>query len=645
MRSWLFGSLIVAFGCCVGCLEMEVEKLFDEKVDYQAPADREPDDGLTDDALADKPAPKFDGELVDRRPVNGLPLNASAAVVKLDVPPVKPDSEADFLVLHPSYAAAVNAVRAKHPGVTVLPSVNMIDGKAKQFDDGLYAALDQAYFQNMLSDQLHGHVDLVRRMYETVGKNSVAAPYLAAALELAGVKVEPADGLTKTRLLNAFLADEAHAKPIGFYTWTKELQACFRFMRFLQHEFSVTDLEVPMALRAALLKDASLLTDYHKALRFYGQLTNPPICLSIMDLPAPEEKGVTLAAIAENKKVMHDTVAFFPASTSRETVLFDKLFPNGLIPSVNLMKELVRRIKSGEVDLQPKEGSGWYDYQVYALETLLMPEKGEEHDKLLLTKTYKKRMLEAFQALVTKHRETHVRQLAISEASLSATSSKSEVVKVSPRLRVEPNPSYYLRTARAYAFLTDFLEVSVGKSFLQAMHGLRADGARELDLYNELHFQRDLFYGLYLISAEDLGLKPKLTPEEPVKIEDCYKLANNWLTKAFNDHDLTQDTRVAVPIFIDANSGSTRLWVTLGVRMASLDAEYARPPHLKSRQDRDWRQVTEAELEPSHYLVAVDEFAEVAIPGRQVPTRDELRKVCDQKRTKEEIVAALRKGK
>jgi len=43
-----------------------------------------------------------------------------------------------------------------------------------------------------------------------------------------------------------------------------------------------------------------------------------------------------------------------------------------------LMKELVRRIKSGEVDLQPKEGSGWYDYQVYALETLLMPEKGEE---------------------------------------------------------------------------------------------------------------------------------------------------------------------------------------------------------------------------------------------------------------------------
>jgi hypothetical protein len=621
---------------------MEVEKLFDERVDYQAPADREPDDGLADDVLADKPAPKFDQDLADRRPVNGLLLNASAAVVKLDVPPVKPDSGTDFLVLHPSFAAALNAVRAKHPDMTILPSVNMIDGKAKQFDDGLYAALDQAYFQNMLSDQLHGHIDLVKRMYDALGKNSPAAPFLAAALELAGVKVEPADDVAKTRLLTTFAEEEVRSKPIGFYTWTKHLQACFRFHRFLQHEFSASELTGPMAIRAALLKDPSLLTDYHKILRFYSQLTNAAICLSVMDLPAPEEKGVTLADIAKNKKLTRETVAFFPASASRETVLFDKLFPNGLSPNVNLMKELVRRIKSGEVDLQPKEGSGWYDYQVYALETLLMPEKGEEHGKLLLTKTYKKRMLEAFQALVTKHRETHVKQVAISEGSLSAPSTLPPI-KVKPRLRVEPNPSYYLRTARAYAFLNDFLNVTVGKSFLTALHGLRADGPRELDLYNELRFQRDLFYGLYLVSAEDLGLKPNLAADEPVKVEDCYRLANDWLTKAFQDRDLTQDTRVAVPIFIDGNSNTTRLWITLGVRMASLDAEYVRPPHVKSKQDREWRQVKDDELEPAHYLIAVDEFAEVAVPGRNVPTREELRRMCAEKRTKENILAELRK--
>src|SRR5258708_4898013 len=163
MRWWIHGLMLLAFGglLCVGCLDFDVDRLIDEKVDYQAPAEQNEDDGLADDALADNPAVAFDPELVDRRPANGFLINASSAVVKLDVLPVKPDKEADYLVLHPSYAAAVAAVRAKHPGVTVLPSVNQIDNKAKQFDDGLYAALDQAYFQNMLSDQLHGYVDLV----------------------------------------------------------------------------------------------------------------------------------------------------------------------------------------------------------------------------------------------------------------------------------------------------------------------------------------------------------------------------------------------------------------------------------------------------------------------------------------------------
>lgn len=647
MRSWipslLFAGLAGFWGA--GCLEFETQPIFEEKIEYFTPSDTGEDECFVDDALSEKWAPTFDPDRVDRRPVNGLLLNSSAAVFKLDVPPVKPDVEADYLVLHASYEAAVNAVRAKHPSVTVLPSVTMIDGKAKQFDDGLYAALDQAYFQNMLSNQLHGHIDLVRRMYDAVGPASPAAAFLASALDLAGVKVEPVDGPAKARWLNAFLSDPAHSKPIGFYTWTKELQACFRFHRFLQHEFHANELEAPMALRAALLKDPSLLTDYHKVLRFYSQLTNSAMCLSIMDLPAPEETGVTLADIAKNKKLFAETVAFFPPSATRETVLFNKLFPDGINPGVNLMKELVRRIKSGEVDLTPKEGSGWYDFQIHALETMLIPEKGEEHAKLLLSKTYKKRMLETFQALVAKHRETHVRQVAISEASLSGSpAGPARAPKIRPQLRVEPNPSYYLRTARAYAFVTDFLNVSVGKSFLQALHGLRSDGARDLDLYKELQFQRDLFYGLYLISVEDLGLKIALAADEPVKVEDCYRLASDWLSKAFADRDFREDARVAVPIYIDGNSNKTRLWVTLGVRLAPLDAAYARTARVKSQQDPQWRQLQENEVEASHYVIAVDDFAEVDIPGRQVPTREDLRKIIEQKKTKEAIVAALRLG-
>src|SRR5207253_10768142 len=131
--------------------------------------------------------------------------------------------------------------------------------------------------------------------------------------------------------------------------------------------------------------------------------------------------------------------------------------------------------------------------------------------KLLLTKAYKKRMLEAFKALITKHRETHVRQLGI--AAKSAATGPPDAI--GPRLRVEPCPSYFLRTARAYAFLANFLESSLGKEALQSLHGLTKEGVRkqklyeelqqsadlkrparqEQNLYNELLFMRDLFYG------------------------------------------------------------------------------------------------------------------------------------------------------
>ena len=73
-------------------------------------------------------------------------INNSAAVFRLDVPMVKPDREEALLALHPSYAAAIHRIPT---WASFLPSVNSIDGKAKQFDDGLYAALDQAYYKGL----------------------------------------------------------------------------------------------------------------------------------------------------------------------------------------------------------------------------------------------------------------------------------------------------------------------------------------------------------------------------------------------------------------------------------------------------------------------------------------------------------------
>ncbi len=407
-----------------------------DRTDYSVP--RDDDDVLKDDRIEDK-VTSFDPSLVDRRSEKGWQINGSEAVIRLDVPIIKPDVEPELLVLHPSYKAAIKD-RA------VLPSVNLIDGKAKQFDDGLYAALDQAYFLGE-GEAMKGHVDLVKRIFDRVDKDGAAAAYLAAGLELAGVKVQVgAPEAVKSRVA-AFLNAEVSSKPIGFYTWTPELSRCFRFLRY----FSLP-IERPVVaeLVSALNQDPSIKADARKAVAFYAKFTNPPASLSLPEVADHPEK-----LPPENV-----AISLFPPSTSRENELFAKLFPLGLPPDANLMREIILAIRSGKVDLTPRPESGWYDYQVYALETLLLPEKGEESNKLLLTKVYKKRMLEAFKALMTKRRETHSRTLPAPTSEPSAY--HPPLQHVSPRLRVEPSPSYYLRTARSYAFLANFLELTVG---------------------------------------------------------------------------------------------------------------------------------------------------------------------------------------
>jgi hypothetical protein len=78
------------------------------------------------------------------------------------------------------------------------------------------------------------------------------------------------------------------------------------------------------------------------------------------------------------------------------------------------------------------------------------------------------------------------------------------------------------------------------------------------------------------------------------------------------------------------------------VRLAKLDADYARAPHLKPSNGSNWELVSKDRLEQSHYLIAVDEFAEVELPGYRGLTREEYRKLCDRGKTRESILHLLR---
>jgi len=441
-----------------------------EHIDYDQPPERD-ELKLVDDKLGDK-TPAFDETLVDSRALGDWEVNASAAVIRLDCPMVKPDTQEALLVLRPSYADAVKT--AKRQGLELLPSANLLDGAAKQFDDGLYAAVDLACFRGELGPG-PAAVQVVKDIFGKLPEGSPARPFLAAALELAGEKVDlsPSEARQKKSLLDDFQGDPTQSKPISFYTWTPELGRLWRFYRFLQHEFDGQSLGVPAAVAAVLQQNPDLLKQYRELNAFYGRLTNPMICLPA---DALIDSDVPLSELANKLGARRPTVAVFPPSTSRETELFERMFPAGLPAGVNLMGELIRRIRSGEVKLEPGKDDGWYQHQVYALETMLLPSRGQEDEKLLLTAAYKGRLVEAFKALITKRRETHARQLGKSKGGKPP--SPLEYGELRPRLRIEPCATFYLRTARVYAFLRDFLEAAAGREALSKLHGLREGGPR-----------------------------------------------------------------------------------------------------------------------------------------------------------------------
>ena len=584
---------------------------------------------LADDSLTDK-NPTYDSSFVDRRSFEGYQLNTSGAVVRLDPPRLFDDNAGDR-PLAASYADLMS-----QPGTDKLASVNLIDGKAKQFDDGLYAAIDRAYYSGdpALGAAVEGHRALLGRLRDKVPAGSAAADYLAAGLSLDSTHPAPADlSPTARKLAERFLADEVQSKPISFYTWDVTLGDCFRVLRFFSQP--ITDAAIVNDLARVLRDDPDLVKRYEQASGFYGRLTNPLASRSLVDFARDP-------ALAFNRGT---DVTLFPPSTSREGELFRKLFPNGPPPNTQMMRALVAAIRSGTVDLAPKNDSGWYEYQAYALEPLLLPDQGQGADHLFLTKDYKRRMLVAFEALLTKRRETHARQFPIGVRALQARPIQSTLPPVYPRLRVEPNPSYYLRTARSYAFVADLLEATFGAKALETLHARRAEGPRPLSLGDEVRSMRDLFLGFALLSSEDIGHPLDLTAPEDARRVAAEAAATVWLNQVTadptSDPDLAADTRVAIPIGVDPATNKVRLWATIGVALTPLDARYARPPQIRPAAGGDWRPVRPADTKAIIQFIAVDEFAEIELDAGRVLNRDELRTLCDTHKTRDAIRQAL----
>lgn len=508
--------------------------------------------------------------------------------------------------------------------------------KAKQFDDGLYAAVDLAAQRGV--GQFAGKESLLRSLSQSLSAHlpdaTGAAATLFAACAVGGVSVDVPGALQEdVRALAAdFLGDELASKPLGFYTWTPELSAIFRQDRFLQRPLKPAEAD---DLVRALDRTPGAEAIHAAWRRLNARLTNPPA-------------RAELRGNAERR-------AFLPASRSHEQVLVERLYGNRSVPeNFDLMDELIRRVRSGEIDLAPTGESGWYDHQTWSLEPLVVPGRMPEGARLDLGERYRRGLEELFRGALALARETHVKQLAIAMAGCAMPSETP--IHISPELTVEPLPSLYARRAASYRFVRSVLEETFGTEALGELHRLTQECPCEPTLADELAFMERLFDGAAATARRELGMEADTNDAADAR---CFA---EWRSGLSSDQDVSRDCRMMVPVFYDLERKKTKVWAFLGWRSTRVDVDYktvpavvgierirAPDPEPSNRLEwlrRKYRNAAEAEPEePSivfrsdRYQFAVPVMAEVYVS--RMLNRDEFRAQCDRYGTREAILSSL----
>jgi hypothetical protein len=555
-------------------------------------------------------------------------LDLCRQVLALEVPEFiigrRPDGEGAGPLLSMPPAADSGAVSA----ATLLL-------KAKQFDDGLYAAVDLAAQHG--AGRFAGKAALLRSLAATLTAGLPAAEDAAvavhAACELGGLPTDVSPSLRdRVRTLTSnFLRDELASKPLAFYDWTPELSAIFRQDRFLHQPLAA---ETADALARALDRTPGAPAAHDALLRLNARLTNPQAGPSLRDGTGQP--------------------AFLPASRSHEQLLVERLFGDRPVPDdFDLMAELIRRVRSGEIRLEPSQESGWYDHQTWSLEPLIVPDRVSEAARLEFGKRYRKHLEDVFRGALALARETHVKQAAI--ATPGCLGPWQQPIWVLPSLTVEPLPSLFSRRAGSYRFVRSVLEEAFGIEALAGLHRLTQEGPSGTPLSDDLTFIEKLFDGAAAVARRELGMEA-----DPGDDEAARQFAD-WKANLAADPDVSRDCRMMVPIYIDLQRRKTKVWAFLGWRTVQVNVWYATKPAVlgversPEAEPADQLGVLPAELprqpepEPTGpprieffgdlYQFAVPVQAEVYVS--RLLNRDEFRSHCDCHRTRDAILANL----
>lgn len=290
-------------------------------------------------------------------------------------------------------------------------------------------------------------------------------------------------------------------------------------------------------------------------------------------------------------------------------------------------------------DRRVTASSGLYDRQLYALQTLWVPDQAAEKDHLCLTRNYEKKVVETFKIMLIESRETHVKQLGEFSAGVSLPAPDFDV---HPEFPVEPFPIFYLRTARAYAFLSTLLQSVLGPAFMNQTKRLHEDGSRSGSLAIELEQKTSMLYGLHLATAASLGMRDQMTSQEKALFPDAATEASDFVATWAQNPDVAYDPRVIVPGAIDEAAGTVTYWAVVGVKpVQSLASFYPGflPRDIVGKGFCNYRGITDRKR-------ILYSFANVQVTTRRdLPprTRAEFRAICDANKTEAAIVAAIQK--
>jgi hypothetical protein len=382
-----------------------------------------------------------------------------------------------------------------------------------------------------------------------------------------------------------------------------------------------------------LRAEPSARATYLAQLRFVSRLTNPSTDPDLHSFLDARDRGIV--------DVSEEGMRFFPPSVAHETRIIKKLFGDKPIPDrFVLADEMIRQLRSRELSLEPGAESGWYDYQTWALEALVIPEWMAEGERLQLDDEYKKLLVELFKGLLTLTRETHVKQLKILVAGAAAPH-RELYIDIAPALSAEPLVTFYLRRALGYRFILSVLEETFGSQELERLHRLTQAGPVSRCLAEELSEIEALFLGAHVKVSTELGLAPDTATGSDTSAREATERFVAWVRELQSDPDLSQDLRAMVPVFYDVERRKPKVWAFLGWARRPITVSFARPPQaaigdLQGRLLPDhppirWG-VLHAELP---YPVSAELYVD------RILDRDEFRKLCDSCSTRSEVLRRL----